>query len=72
MTESFGEFIIETTPVSKRQSKVTVYHQGATICWMECWGKRVERHIVPAHRNQFRDFLQQWKAANGNKFPFVY
>ena len=70
--ETLGEFVVETTPISRRQSKVIVRQGEATICWLDCWGKRVERHIVPEYRNQFKNFLRQWRTVNGNKFPFTY
>lgn len=73
MVENFGEFTIETTPISRRQgTKYTVRQGDDVICWLKQQGSRIERHIIPEYRNQFRDFLRQWRATNGHKFPFTY
>lgn len=73
MTEEFGGFTIETTKVSRRETKHTVRQGENVICWLEQRGSRIEqRHIIPEYRDQFREFLRQWRTVNGNKFPFNY
>ena len=73
MTENFGEFTIETSSISRHEVKIVVRLGENVICWMEQRGSRIEqRHIVPEYRDQFREFLRQWRTANGNKFPFNY
>lgn len=72
MTENFGEFIIKTTRISRHEVKTIVCLDGNPLCWIKQRGKGIERHIIPEYRNQFREFLRQWRAVNGNKFPFHY
>lgn len=71
MIETFGEFTIETEKVSRRETKYIVRQKEHVICWIEQRDNKIEqRRIIPEYRNQFRNFLNQWKLTNGNKFPF--
>lgn len=70
MLENFNGFTIETT-ATRRQTKVIVRQGDNVICWLDQWGKRIERHIIPEYRDQFREFLRQWRDVNGHKAPFI-
>lgn len=73
MVDTFGEYTIETTKNSRKQTTYTVSKGEVVICRLEQRGSgQVERHIVPEQRDQFRKFLRQWRNTNGYQHPFTY